>query len=142
MQLAFLHNNASIGSLILESKLLVPWEYLTLSSSHAICHLHMLRFCFTKVLLNIGVKSQLISIHNGKWSKQTTLSIIETFDTRDLPEVVETQLSNQDVVSWAWLTNVKVSGKSKDLSIKHKLFISQKFINSDPKTDSDCMPAL
>ena len=50
----------------------------------------MLQLSFTKVLLNIGVKSQLISIHNGKWYEQTTLSIIETFDTRDLPEVVET----------------------------------------------------
>ena len=40
--------------------------------------------------------------------------------TRDLPYVVETQWSNQDVVPWAWLTNIKVSGKSKDLSIKHK----------------------
>ena len=72
MQFAFLYNNASIGSSILESKLLVRWEYLSVSSSRAICHLHMLRFCFTKVLLNIGVKSQLISIHNGKWSVQTT----------------------------------------------------------------------
>ena len=47
----------------------------------------------------MGVTSQSISIHNGKWSEQTTLSIIEPFDTRDLPEVVESQWSNQDVVS-------------------------------------------
>ena len=116
------------------------WEYLGLS--RAICHIHMLRFCFTKVLLNMGVKSQSISIHNGKWSEQTTLSIIETFDTRNLPEVVDTQWFDQDVVPWDWLTNVKVSVKSKYRSIKHKLFISHKLINSDPKTDYNCMSAL
>ena len=44
-----------------------------------------------KVLLIFFVKSQSISTHNGKWSEQMVVSITETFETRDLQEVVEIQ---------------------------------------------------
>ena len=105
-------------------------------------YLHIQQFSYTKISPNMSVKSHSILIHNGKLSKQITLSIIKTFDTRDLPDVEDIQWSTQDGVPWAWLINVEVSGKSKDLSIKHQLFVSQKLIYSEPNTDSDCMSAL
>ena len=60
---------------------------------------------------------------------------METSATKDWPADVVIQWSNRDVVPWAWLTNVKASGKNIMLSVKHKLFMSQNSISSVPKID-------
>ena len=64
------------------------------------------------------------------------------FDVIDLPEAVVIQWSSQVVVPWVWLTKVNESGNRMSLSIKHKILLSQKSINSAPNTDVDCISAL